>query len=72
MIPKYDIFSGSLSGNSAFWVGCAEGLEKAKEFMNGMAVEKPGPFFVFSVSEQKIVAQVDTSNNQRSAATSRG
>jgi hypothetical protein len=67
MVPKYDIFSGTFHGNSACWVGCAEGLEKAKEEMNHMAAEKPGPFFIFSVSEHRILAQVDTSGKEHAA-----
>lgn len=67
MVAKYDIFSGTFHGKSACWVGCAEGLEKAKAEMNHMAAAKPGPFFVFSVSEHRIVAEVDTSGQERRA-----
>jgi hypothetical protein len=69
MVPKYDIFSGAFNGNSTYWVGCAEGLEQAKEQMNNMAAEHPGAFFVFSVSEQKVVAEVDTSRQEHRAAS---
>jgi hypothetical protein len=71
MVAKYDFFSGVLHGKDAFWVGCTECLEKAKEQMNEMAAETPGPFFVFSVSEQRVVAEVDTSRQERGAASGR-
>jgi hypothetical protein len=62
MIPRFDVFSGSVSGSTAVWMDCADSLETAKNKMETLSADSPGPYFVFSAELQRIVANIDTSD----------
>lgn len=59
-VPKFDIFSGA-PGRDAVWVCTVEGLANAKERMDQIAAEKPGPYFVCFVHSKEILTRTDTS-----------
>jgi hypothetical protein len=65
MVPRFDVFSGKLQGNNVLWMGCAENLDKAIEMMKEMAVGHPGKYFIFSVLDQHIIIEIDTTPSQR-------
>jgi hypothetical protein len=56
--PTFDIFSGA-SDKDALWVEAVEGLSKARERMEQIAAEKPGPYFLFSGASHSILARVE-------------
>jgi hypothetical protein len=60
MIPRFDVFSGSVSGTTAVWMDCADSLETARDKMETLCAENPGPYFVYSAELQRIVANIDT------------
>jgi hypothetical protein len=62
MVPRFDVFSGLAGGKNAVWMDCAESFEKARNKMQVLAVENPGHYFVFSAAQQRIVADVDTTD----------
>jgi hypothetical protein len=59
--PTFDIFSGH-SGENALWLEAVEGLSNARERMQQIAEQKPGPHFVFSVIGQSVLARIETFN----------
>jgi hypothetical protein len=59
-ILTYDVFSGSREQNP-LWLESVEGLERACETMRQRAALSPGPYFVFCVASQKVLASTDTS-----------
>jgi hypothetical protein len=59
--PSYDIFSG-LPDKSAKWLESVEGLDGAQRRMRELSEQSPGQYFIFSVWNSSIVAQVDTAN----------
>jgi hypothetical protein len=59
-IPTFEIFRGTLSTANVKWLESAEGLAAARDRMNQIASEEPGPYFVFSISLRVSVAAVDT------------
>jgi len=60
MVPKFDIFFGRYRDGDAQWLECAEGLGMAYERMKELAMERPGPYFVFSCPTREVLASVDT------------
>jgi hypothetical protein len=62
MIPRFHIFSGTLKGNKALWMGCDNDLEKAQEIMMQEANRKRGPYFVLSTTENKVISGIDTTD----------
>jgi hypothetical protein len=62
MVPRFDVFSGSTGSREEVWMDCAENLEAARNKMEVLAVENPGHYFVFSAAQQRIVADVDTTD----------
>lgn len=61
---QFDIFSGHFDGD-AVWIECVTGLAKARERMGQIAAKKPGHYFLFSVANQFILAQVDSSGRPK-------
>jgi hypothetical protein len=59
-IPQYDIFSGE-TDKDALWLEAVEGLGTAKDRMQVLATQTPGPYFVFCQRTHKILASIDTS-----------
>jgi hypothetical protein len=57
--PSFDIFSG-IDDKNAMWVACVEGLASAREKMEQIAAEKPGPYFIFSLHSRSILAKIET------------
>jgi hypothetical protein len=64
MVPRFDVFSGAAGSGNAVWVDCADSLEKARNKMEVLAVENPGHYFVFSAAQQRIVADVNTTDGE--------
>jgi hypothetical protein len=58
--PVFDIFSGVLD-KDAVWVESVRGLANARERMERIAVEKPGPYFVFYTRDHSVLHLIDTS-----------
>ena len=63
-IPKYEIFSGH-NYRDAHWVESVEGMGAASNRMKQLAVEMPGPYFVFSTQARNILASIDTTQSLR-------
>ena len=57
--PDFDIFSGTPE-NGAVWVEVVAGLSNARERMKQLATLKPGPYFIFSVQSQSVIARIQT------------
>lgn len=55
---RYDIFSVDEDGEGV-WQFSAESLWNAKKKMEELARNKPGKYFVFSVTEDRVVARFD-------------
>jgi hypothetical protein len=55
----FDIFSGAPVEHGR-WVEAVEGLASARQRMGQIAAEKPGKYFLFSDTDQSILAQIDT------------
>lgn len=58
-VPKFDIFSG-VPDRDAVWVCTVQGLATAKERMDRLAAEKPGPYFIFFAPTREIVGRTAT------------
>ena len=56
--PAYDIFWVD-EDQEEVWQCAAEGLSNAKKKMEELAAKKPGKYYVFSTSEDRIVARFD-------------
>jgi hypothetical protein len=59
-IETYDIFSGR-TDKQPLWIESVEGLDAAKQRMHDFAASTPGPYFVYRVSTQAVLAFTDTS-----------
>jgi hypothetical protein len=59
--PRYDLFSG-FPDRDAIWIQSIDGLANAHDCMEKLAAEKPGPYFVFSISTSTVVAKIDTTD----------
>jgi hypothetical protein len=68
-IASFDIFSGE-SKADAIWLETVEGVSNARDRMEQIAAEKPGPYFVFCVRTSQIVAQTSTFKNGESNSSS--
>jgi hypothetical protein len=55
----YDVFSGSIE-KDARWIETAEGLSEATDLMKRLAAARPGPYFVYDLRRQKVLANIDT------------
>lgn len=64
--PSFDIFSGKL-GKDAVWLEAVQGLSNARARMHEIAAQIPGQYFVFSISNRTIVAQIETFKKPDSA-----
>lgn len=58
---KFEIFQGHYRDRDAVWLGAVESLAAARDRMEAIAAETPGPYFVFSVYDCLVLAMVDTS-----------
>jgi hypothetical protein len=59
-VPTFDIFRGALGSADVLWIEAVEGLGAAKQRMDELAREKPGPYFVFSSCRQAVLAAINT------------
>lgn len=57
---SFDIFRGRYPNPDVKWIEAVDGLPAAKERMDEIAAEKPGPYFVFNVFEHLLMASTDT------------
>ena len=60
ILETYDIFSGSPE-KDPLWLESVTGLEAASTRMQDRARQKPGPYFVYCVHTQQILASTDAS-----------
>ena len=60
MSTTFDIFHGYPIGTETSWIESVEGLAFARTRMEQIATEKPGPYFLFSADNSRVVATVDT------------
>lgn len=56
MRSEFDVFARDLSGKP-IWLAATESLEEANEYMNRLAENSPGPYFVYSL-EKGIVTEI--------------
>jgi hypothetical protein len=56
----YDIFSGRF-GRDVIWIESIKELAVAVEKMKAYANHSPGPYFVFCVHSNEVIASIDTS-----------
>jgi hypothetical protein len=63
MVARFDIFSGTQRGDSALWLDSVNDLEAAKQRMLSIATGNPGKYFIFSTSENRIVAEIETKSS---------
>jgi hypothetical protein len=62
MIPQFNIFSGTFHRNGCkSWLDWENDLDKAQEKMIAMANTNPGPYFIFSMAEHKVISEIDAS-----------
>jgi len=61
MVAQYDIFLGTF-GHDVTWLEAVEELESAEARMTFLAVNLPGPYFVYSPKFHGVVASTDTTN----------
>jgi hypothetical protein len=61
-LPTFHIFSGCYPDNDVVWIESVEGYAAAKQRMERIAAEKPGPYFVFSVPDGAPLATTDTTH----------
>ena len=64
--PKYPIFSGRFPDTDVLWLESVVGLAAARERMQNLAAQEPGPYFVFSTSIHAVVATIDSTPAPRS------
>jgi hypothetical protein len=57
--PAFDIFSGG-PDKDPIWIETVEGLSQARERMHQLAAANPGPYFLYSVQSQAVLARVET------------
>lgn len=56
---SFEIFFG-VPGADPLWRESVQGLVQARERMLQIATQTPGPYFIYSVDSQSILARVDT------------
>lgn len=66
-VPFFEIFKGRWGDTRVVWLESVQGLAAAQERMAEIASEKPGPYFVFSISDRLALANVDTTPHDRAA-----
>lgn len=69
--PAFDIFSGGPE-KDPMWLETVAGLSNARDRMQQLAAKKPGPYFLFSVLSQAVVARVEAVPNSESKSKARG
>ena len=57
MRSAFDVFARDLSGRP-IWLAATESLGEANKYMNRLAEDSPGPYFVYS-SEKGIVTETN-------------
>jgi hypothetical protein len=60
----YDIFSGS-ADERPMWIESVEGLSAAKQRMHEFAASTPGPYFLYCVRTEAVLASIDTSERDK-------
>ncbi|MGC2330279.1 MAG: hypothetical protein WA581_02400, partial [Candidatus Acidiferrales bacterium] len=58
MRETFDIFSGVLD-QTPIWREAVEGIASARERMEQIAANRPGPYFVFCGLSHSVVAKID-------------
>ena len=59
---SFDIFAGNES--DPVWRETVFGLSNARERMEQLAAERPGPYFLFSSTTSAIVSRIETFHKQ--------
>jgi hypothetical protein len=59
-VPSFDIFKGRYPNQEAVWLETIRGLANARQRMEQIATENPGPYFVFSTHDRLVMAIFDT------------
>ncbi len=67
----YDIFKGHSHNEDAQWILTVKGLYSARERMQQIAAEQPGPYFVFSASTRTVVAKTNGEDALKKIKSSR-
>jgi hypothetical protein len=58
--PTYLIFSGRFPETDVLWRESVVGFDAARERMQRLAAQKPGPYFVFSTNMHAVLAAIDS------------
>jgi hypothetical protein len=56
---RFDIFSGTLN-NQPMWLETVEGLSGARQRMQEIAAAKPGRYFILSLPDRRVLADIET------------
>ena len=59
-VPTYLIFSGRFPETDVLWLESVAGFDAARERMQRLAAQKPGPYFVFSTNMHAVLATIDS------------
>ena len=68
--PIFDIFS-RLPDGSPLWLESVEGLEEARERLDGLARVRPGKYFLYSEKTGGVVGRVPREEEDGGKATAR-
>jgi len=63
--PTYLICSGRFPETDVLWLESVVGFGAARERMQRLAAQKPGPYFVFSTNIHAILETIDSTPAQR-------
>ena len=58
--PMYHIFSGRFPETRVLWLESVVGFGAARERMQRLAAQKPGPYFIFSTNIHVVLATIDS------------
>jgi len=58
--PTYLIFSGCFPEADVLWLESVVGFDAARERMQRLAAQKPGPYFIFSTNIHVVLATIDS------------
>ena len=64
--PTYFIFSGRFPETDVLWLESVVGFDAARERMQRLAAQKPGPYFIFSTNIHVVLATIDSKPTTRS------
>jgi hypothetical protein len=67
MEPMYDIFA-TLPDGSPMWLEAVEGLDHARERLDGLVRSRPGAYFIYSERTGGVVARIEGDSDDASVA----